>query len=151
MNEQPDLINELRELMSRNYNAASYIRDRVVGVVVSWEPCAMTLFHNVNGVLSTASGQRSGGLVRRDAPATSRAAAAKVDGAGKRAIVLDAIKASADGLTDEQIVSVTGLAPNTARPRRKELADGGLIEAIGTRLTVSGCRAQVWRATTPKE
>ena len=58
--------------------------------------------------------------------------------------VLDAISACPMGLTDEQIVEVTELAPNTARPRRVELATKGLIESAGTRATKSGRQAQVW-------
>jgi hypothetical protein len=58
--------------------------------------------------------------------------------------VLEAIRTSLHGLTDEQLVEVTGLAPNTARPRRIELQQAGLIESCGTRATKSGRQAQVW-------
>ena len=51
-----------------------------------------------------------------------------------------------DGLTDEQIAEVTGLAPNTARPRRIELVNAGKIESTETRPTKSGRQAQVWTA-----
>lgn len=60
-------------------------------------------------------------------------------------IVLEAITEAPEGLTDEQIVEVTGLAPNTARPRRIELANKDLIESDGTRKTKSGRQAQIWK------
>ena len=59
-------------------------------------------------------------------------------------IVLDAISQAPMGLNDEEIATVTGLAPNTARPRRVELATKGLIESAGTRPTKSGRQAAVW-------
>lgn len=58
--------------------------------------------------------------------------------------VLDAITAAPNGLNDEEIVEVTGLAPNTARPRRIELHNAGKIESAGTRATKSGRQAQIW-------
>lgn len=51
-----------------------------------------------------------------------------------------------DGATDEECQQQLGMNPSTQRPRRGELADGGLIVASGTRLTSSRRRATVWRA-----
>ncbi len=48
--------------------------------------------------------------------------------------------------TDEAIINATGLAPNSARPRRIELVSRGLIENSGLKLlTKSGRRAIAWR------
>jgi len=49
-------------------------------------------------------------------------------------------------MTDEQIADTLGLAPNTARPRRVELARAGRIVETGTALTKSGRKAVLWRA-----
>lgn len=49
-------------------------------------------------------------------------------------------------VTDEQIAELTGLAPNTARPRRVELMDAGRIRAEGTLTTHSGRKARAWVA-----
>lgn len=58
--------------------------------------------------------------------------------------VFEAIRISAHGLTDQEIVEVTGLKENTARPRRVELCEAGLITNAGTRPTTSGRQANVW-------
>ena len=49
-------------------------------------------------------------------------------------------------LTDEGIAIRLNLNPSTARPRRVELHNMGLIETHGTALTASGRTAQCWRA-----
>ena len=50
------------------------------------------------------------------------------------------------GLTDEDIATLTGLSPNTARPRRVALVMKGLVEDSGLRRkTRSGRKAIVWR------
>jgi len=58
--------------------------------------------------------------------------------------VLEAIRAN-PGVTDERIAELTGLAGNTARPRRLELERAGRIEAAGASRTRSGRRAVAWR------
>lgn len=62
--------------------------------------------------------------------------------------VLDTIKsAGPNGLTDEQIRSLTGLQHSTETPRRKELSDKGLVIDSGKRRkTRSGRSATVWVA-----
>ncbi len=68
-----------------------------------------------------------------------------------RLAVLLAIRGAADGLTDEEGVGVTGLSPNTWRPRRVELMRAGLVVDSGrTRRAKSGRRAVVWVATMAK-
>ena len=46
--------------------------------------------------------------------------------------------------TDEQIAVRLNLAPNTARPRRVELAKAGRIVEVGKAPTASGRSAVVW-------
>lgn len=60
-----------------------------------------------------------------------------------RGKVLDAIREHGP-LTDEQISRITGIAPNTARPRRVELMDAGMIVAVGKTKTRSGRFAVAW-------
>lgn len=61
-------------------------------------------------------------------------------------LVLDFLRATPDGATDEEIASGLGLNPSTERPRRIELARRGLVVEAGTRKTASGRNASVWRA-----
>jgi hypothetical protein len=72
---------------------------------------------------------------------TSREAAEAAAPTAKcvRERVLEAIRAAgADGLTDEELDVVTGCYP-TARPRRVELRDAGLVRDSGfTRRSVRG-------------
>lgn len=79
---------------------------------------------------------------------TSRAAAKSAQGMATklRGKVLDAIRSARGGLTDEEISSVTGINPNTVRPRRVELERLALIFRGGTRKTRSGRQAVVWEA-----
>lgn len=48
--------------------------------------------------------------------------------------------------TDEMIARELGLNPSTARPRRIELTNMGLIESCGTALTAAKRSAVLWRA-----
>jgi hypothetical protein len=85
--------------------------------------------------------------------ATSRAAAdgIKLLAAGLRGRVLSYIDSrGAEGATDEEIATGTGINPSTARPRRVELANRGLVVKAGTRKTASGRSADVWTVTTRK-
>jgi predicted ArsR family transcriptional regulator len=61
--------------------------------------------------------------------------------------VLALIREHPEALTDELIALKLDLNPSTARPRRIELAEMGLIESHGTAPTTSGRKAQLWRAT----
>lgn len=83
--------------------------------------------------------------------ATSREAAAKIEPTRneKRAVVLRAIELHG-GLTDEQVAELTGMDPNTARPRRIELIAEKLVRDSGrTRVTRSGRKAVVWEKVPP--
>ena len=86
--------------------------------------------------------------VHHNAPAgTSIAAASKVAPKAEtlRAQVLAFIASREQGATDEEGMTGCGLAPNTYRPRRWELARAGLIVDSGQRrVTLSGSKAAVW-------
>ncbi len=80
--------------------------------------------------------------------ATSKAAGASIEGsprARSRAAVLEAIRASADGLTDERGQEITGLDGSTYRPRRVELVSLGLVvDSKKVRMSKSGRSCAVW-------
>lgn len=100
--------------------------------------------------------QRPAAKVRHNARPTSRAAAfaALPRSGGTRWRVLDEIVAMTfstfyAGATDEELQARLKLSPNTERPRRIELVDGGWVEASERcRATMSGNASIVWRATT---
>lgn len=80
---------------------------------------------------------------------TSRAAAEGIKPAAGtlRAKVLDCIKNSASGLSDENVQDLLQMPASTQRPRRIELVRAGLVVDSGkTRLTRSGRSAVVWCA-----
>jgi hypothetical protein len=52
------------------------------------------------------------------------------------------------GATDEECQRALAMNPSSQRPRRGELADGGLIVECGTRPTASKRKATVWRVAT---
>ena len=78
--------------------------------------------------------------------ATSDAAwASVVDSlAALQAKVYRALKKARRPLTDEQLIELTGLAPNSVRPRRIELTQRGLVAPFGYRRTKSGRKAITW-------
>lgn len=88
------------------------------------------------------------GARQRRRAAARRAAAVPRPGTSARA-VLDAVVAVARdprtaGLTDVQIQTVTGLNPNTVRPRRGELVSGGWLVDSGTTRPHHGKAHRVW-------
>lgn len=91
-------------------------------------------------------------ILRFDPPpsvpsATSEAASIAIESAAAtlRGQVLRAIRATADGLTDEQVQAACAMNPSTQRPRRVELVRAGLVVDSGrTRATTSGRQAVVW-------
>ena len=65
-----------------------------------------------------------------------------------RADVLALLCAAPEGLSDEQIQHALDMAPNTERPRRKELVDGGFVRDSDRRITNdNGLVVIVWEAT----
>ena len=81
--------------------------------------------------------------------ATSRAAAESMEPHVNRLQkkVLDALRLSRHGESDESLGQITGLPQSTLRPRRVELVNKGLIKDSGeTRKTLSGRSATVWIA-----
>ena len=78
--------------------------------------------------------------------ATSKAAARQLRPNTDRVAVFTLLKANPAGLTDEQIIDGTGLSPSTARPRRIDLVNSGVVIDSGmTRPTRSGRAAVVWK------
>lgn len=79
---------------------------------------------------------------------TSRAAAESVENpATLRAKVLAYLQSRKDGATDEEIGAALHMAGNTARPRRIELVQRGLVRDSGRkRATASGRSATAWEA-----
>lgn len=62
--------------------------------------------------------------------------------------VLAYLSSAQAGATDEELMDGTGIAPNTLRPRRRELQIMGRVKDSGvTRPTKSGRKAVVWVAT----
>jgi hypothetical protein len=59
--------------------------------------------------------------------------------------VLELLRATPEGLTDEEVQRRLDMNPSTQRPRRIELARRGLVVEAGTRRTASGRMATVWR------
>lgn len=79
---------------------------------------------------------------------TSIAAAERIEPAAEtlRGKALNYLR-SVNGATDEQIQQALGLNPSTARPRRVELTEKGLVVESGeARKTSSGRWAVVWKA-----
>jgi hypothetical protein len=96
-------------------------------------------------------GRPSPGQRARTAQRTSAAAAAAVEprtGTQRRRI-LDAVWAVARdprmvGMTDVELGAATGISPNSLRPRRKELVDGGWLEDSGRTRIHHGNEHIVW-------
>ena len=89
------------------------------------------------------------GLFRADPTDTSLAAALGIKTGTARRKVYDALlECDPRGLTDEEIIALTRLSPNTARPRRIELVNRGFVEDSGRRhRTNTGYPAILWRLT----
>ena len=65
----------------------------------------------------------------------------------QRRKILEALRASTSGLTDEGLCEATGLQPSSLRPRRIELVESRDVAAAPwTRPTKSGRAAIVWLA-----
>jgi transcription initiation factor IIE alpha subunit len=80
---------------------------------------------------------------------TSRAAAASLDGDALNAMQRRVLKylETHGPSTDEEMARGLDMNPSTQRPRRIELQKRGLVVEAGTRKTVSGRKAVVWKAT----
>lgn len=106
------------------------------------------------GVAATSPDADGAGKARQDGRATSRAAAlaAEPRSGSRRRAVLDAVLAVARdprtvGLTDVEIQRATGISPNSARPRRVELVDGGWLADSGRTREHFGREHTVWVIT----
>jgi DNA-binding CsgD family transcriptional regulator len=61
--------------------------------------------------------------------------------------VLDVIRASGAGLTDQEVAAALGIHNRTANGRRLWLHRHGLIEAAGCQDTGASVKRTIWRAT----
>ncbi len=89
-----------------------------------------------------------GTITGTDHPVTSHLAAERVlphTGTQRFRVLRSLYYALPGGLTDEEMVQELEMNPNTQRPRRVELVDGGWVRDSGNRRnTRSGSRAIVW-------
>jgi hypothetical protein len=106
------------------------------------------------GVAATSPDADGAGKARQDGRETSKAAAlaAEPRSGTNRRRVLDAVLAVARdprtvGLTDVEIQRATGLVPNSERPRRVELVDGGWLADSGRTREHYGREHTVWVIT----
>jgi len=110
------------------------------------------------GVAAVDPGATGPGAACTGASPTSKAAALAAEprtGSNRRR-VLDAVAAVARdprtvGLTDVEIQRATGLNPNSARPRRRELVMGGWLEDSGRTREHHGREHAVWVLTEKAE
>ena len=85
---------------------------------------------------------------RRDDPETSKQAAKSIFDSitDKQNRVLEFLDQAGDrGLTDEELSDLWGTSGSTARTRRAELAERGMVQADGRRPVRSGNEAKVWK------
>lgn len=89
-------------------------------------------------------------LARHSDPDTSHQAAREIAGNIANALeltVLEAIRGNPQGLTNHEIVSVTGLTWNTATPRIRPLVRKGLVQDSGNRrIGTTNRKCIVWKA-----
>lgn len=126
-------------------------RGRFVAAIAASAPQAVV---RGRGVAASTPDANGAGRARSDARATAKAAALAVlpKSGRQRRRVLDAIVAVARdprivGLTDVQLAHATGLSPNSVRPRRVELVDGGWLEPASTTREHNGREHTVWCLT----
>lgn len=107
----------------------------------------------LEGLQAGVTGDRPG-KVRRDAEPTSRRAAlrVKVKTGTQRAKILLAIAEPRGlkgerGLTDHEVHLLTGIQPNSIRPRRGELCDTGYVQATDLWREHNGEQWTVWTVT----
>ncbi len=87
---------------------------------------------------------------RRSDPTTSHDAARSVDVKRGQALVLEMVRqygpCTDDYLCTSASMQRLTISPSGVRTRRKELADKGLVVAVGTGKTASGRAARIWAA-----
>lgn len=83
-------------------------------------------------------------------PQTSKDAAASLSAKALKTqhlALLKAYSAAPDGLTNEQLELALGMRAQSVSPRRGELAEAGLVVAVGKRKTTSNREAEVFAIT----
>jgi hypothetical protein len=143
----PEGLEKYRDLPQRIASEASGFTAAVVASGRRTAPLA-------RGVAATSPDADGAGKARQDGRATSKAAAlaAEPRSGSRRRAVLDAVLAVARdprtvGLTDVEIQRATGISPNSARPRRVELVDGGWLADSGRTREHFGREHTVWVIT----
>jgi hypothetical protein len=142
------------DVMNRDGVDARRVAAEVDGFVVAVAASGRRTAPLARGVSAAGPGADGPGKVRSDGSRTSAAAAKLAEprsGTNRRA-VLDAVAAVARdvqtvGLTDVEIQRATGLNPNSARPRRVELVDGGWLADSGRTREHYGREHTVWVLT----
>ena len=87
-------------------------------------------------------------LQRASATSVAAAERKRPTAAKQRAEVLDFIRRFGP-LTDEAGAKLSGISPNSWRPRRWELEQAGLVVAEGVAEVASGRKATLWRVAGP--
>lgn len=139
------------DVIHRDGVDAGRIAAEVDGFVVAVAASGRRTSPLARGVSAVDPGADGPGAAHRGARRTSSAAAAAAEprtGTNRRA-VLDAVAAVARdvqtvGLTDVEIQRATGISPNSARPRRVELVDGGWLADSGITREHFGREHTVW-------
>jgi len=115
--------------------------------------CALCRFQlkATNRVIPSPAIERNTVMISKAHPATSRTAAqnAFLRSGTRRKMIYELIKRHYEvGLCDHEIIEITALSPNTARPTRISLMKDGLISDSGKRRkTPQGNDAIVWRVS----
>jgi hypothetical protein len=95
-------------------------------------------------------GENRVGQFRRNHQDTAVAAAHKIKphtGTQRTLVYKTLLAVYPEGLTDQEIIEITGIRQQSENPRRWELVKKGrVIPTEERRLTESGCKAIVWKA-----
>lgn len=141
------------DVMNRDGVDAGRVGAEVDGFIAAVAASGRRTSPLARGVAALSPGADGPGRARTGAAGTSRAAALLAEprsGTNRRA-VLDAVAAVARtpavGLTDVEAQRATGLTPNSERPRRVELVDGGWLADSGVTRAHHGREHTVWVLT----
>lgn len=134
-----------REAISRGYSEIVYVPERV-------HAATLAAALEVEERFRDQANEDRTGKARRDAPATSKAAAIKVaprSGTQRRTLLDRLAQLGTYGATRDELAESLGMTPNTVRPRLVELMEGGFayVDPNQQRPSASGEPAEVLRAT----
>jgi hypothetical protein len=110
--------------------------------------CEDLVYDETSKQFGSAFAAEGGSLCRQTSRAAKASLTPEVLNAMQRR-VYEFIRDQGDtGATDEECQRALAMNPSSQRPRRGELAEGGLIVEGGTRPTASKRKATVWRVVT---